>query len=79
MGKTCDYKSIEDHKTLVEDELATSGVDRFVKAFDYSDQEWTEIELSAQWARTGPLTEEVRQRLRQAGVGSPGTELEFAL
>lgn len=68
MGKTCDYKSIDDHKTLVEDELATSGVDRFVKAFDYSDQEWTEIELSAQWARTGPLTEEVRQRLRQAGA-----------
>lgn len=62
MGKTSDYQE------LVEIELSASGVDRFVKTFDYSDQEWAEIELSAQPARTGPLTEDVRQCMRQAGV-----------
>jgi hypothetical protein len=62
-------KSWNDKVSLFfENELTTSGVDRFVQAFDYTNQEWAEIELTAQWARTGPLTEEVRQRLRRAGT-----------
>ena len=62
MGKKSDFQK------SCEVELSTAGVDRFVKTFDYIDQEWTEIELSAQPARAGPLTEEVRQCLRQAAV-----------
>ena len=61
MGKKLDFAE------LVEVELSASGVDRFVKPFDYSDQEWAEIESSAQWVRTDPLTEDVRTRLRRAG------------
>jgi hypothetical protein len=46
---------------------------------DYSDQEWSEIELSAQPVRTGPLTEHERRRLCQAGVLylALSTSLEF--
>jgi hypothetical protein len=54
------------YEESVEMELSASGVNRFVKAFDYTDQEWTEIELPVQSARLGPLTEEARQRLRLA-------------
>jgi hypothetical protein len=53
------------YKETVEMELSASGVNRFVKPFDYSDQEWTEIELSVQSARLGPLTEEARECLRR--------------
>lgn len=61
MGKKLDFEE------LVEIEISGWGVDRFVKPFDYSDQEWAEIESSAQSARAGPLTEDVRMRLRRAG------------
>lgn len=61
MDKACDYDE------LVETELRALGVDRFVKTFEYSDQEWAEIELSAQPTLKGPLTEEVRQCLCRAG------------
>jgi hypothetical protein len=62
MGKELDYQE------SLEIELSTSGVDRFVETFDYSGQEWAEIELSAQPAREGPLTEEERWCLRRAGT-----------
>jgi hypothetical protein len=61
MGTTLHFRE------SIESELSASGVDRFVKMYDYSDQEWDEIELSAQPARAGPLTEDVRQHLRRAG------------
>src|SRR5262245_46073813 len=62
MGKTANFRELR------EIELSVSGVDSFVKKFDYSEQEWAEIELCAQPARTGPLTVDVRQCLRQAGA-----------
>jgi hypothetical protein len=60
MGTTLDFRE------SIETELSASGVDRFVKTYDYSDKEWVEIALSVQPARTGPLTEDVRQHLRRA-------------
>jgi hypothetical protein len=57
-----------DHEQICEGELAAAGVDRFVPSFDYSDEEWTEIEQSAQLTCNEPLTDEVKQRLRQAGA-----------
>jgi hypothetical protein len=62
MNKKLDYKQI------CEGELAAAGGDRFVPSFDYSDEEWTEIEQSAQLTCNEPFTDEVKQRLRQAGA-----------
>lgn len=56
------------HRQICEGELAAAGVDRFVPSFDYSDEEWTEIEQSARLTCNKQLTDEVRQRLRQAGA-----------
>lgn len=58
MGKKLNFAE------LVEIELSISGVDRFVKPFDYSDQEWAEMKS----ALTSPLTEDVRKLLRRAGT-----------
>ena len=37
MGTTLDFRE------SIETELSASGVDRFVKTYDYSDKEWVEI------------------------------------
>jgi hypothetical protein len=57
-----------DHLQPAEVGLITKGLDHSVKMFDYADQEWAEIELSVQAARTDVLTEDTRQCLRRAGT-----------
>ena len=62
MGNECNFQG------SIAIELSASRLDQFVKKFDYTDQEWGQIELSAQSVRTSPLTEEVRHCLREAAT-----------